>query len=66
MEDDDWQMVLGKQGPMPGEALLVLHAMGQINGLLSGRSSLHLLPDGQPVQQPPSQVLYHSNMSDCI
>ncbi|KAL3131752.1 hypothetical protein ABBQ38_007471 [Trebouxia sp. C0009 RCD-2024] len=55
MEEDDWEMVPKRQGPMPGEALLVLHAMGQIKGLLTGRSALHLLPDGRPVPHPPSQ-----------
>lgn len=59
MEEDDWEMVPKRQGPMPGEALLVLHAMGQIKGLLTGRSALHLLPDGRPVPHPPSQVLHH-------
>ena len=58
MEEDDWEMVPEKQGPMPGEALLVLHAMGQIKGLLSGRSVLHLLPDGRPPPQAPSQVFF--------
>ena len=67
MEEDDWQMVSEGQEAVPGEALLVLHAMGQVKALLNGRSSMHVMPDGQPVHQPPSQVSLHlePSMAQC-